>query len=66
MDECGLSKVDVILAIEGGILTTLAVATGWNASVIKVIGQMCSNVFEKRLGFSFTAMFWLKTTFYYC
>ena len=59
-------KVDVILAIEEGIITTLAVATKWNASVKNVSKRMYSNVLKRRLDFSYTLIVWLKTTFYYC
>ena len=38
------------------LINYLAVATTWSASVIKMSGQIHSNEFKRRLGFSFTIM----------
>ena len=48
-------KVDAVLSTEGGIrINYLAIVTRWKALFIKVSGQMCSDEFKRRLGFSFT------------
>ena len=45
-------KVDAVLAIEGRHINYLTVATRRSASVVKVSGQMHSDVFKRRLAFS--------------
>ena len=49
-------EVDAVLAIEGGRINYLAVATRWSILVIKVSGRMHSDEFKRRLGFSFTVI----------
>ena len=50
-------KVDAILAIRRRRrINYLAIATRWSTSVIKVSGQMRSDEFKTRLGFSFTVI----------
>ena len=48
-------KVDTVLAIEKE-FNNLAVPIRQIASIVKVSGQMCSEIFKRRLGFSFTVI----------